>query len=234
MTIHREGISTLVPLLLIFAALYFGVGYIFPNNEIAESIYIGTALLIFLFFLQFFRNPKVKTELDLKNVIAPADGKVVVIEEAVETEYFNEPRRQVSIFMSPLNVHVNRNPISGIVKKVVYHEGKYLVAWHPKSSTENERTTIVLQGLDGTEVLMRQIAGAVARRIRWYVKEGDKALQGQEFGFIKFGSRVDIFLPLDAEIKVKIGDKTKGGRTVLAKLSGPVPEVPGFNDKDSE
>ena len=140
-------------------------------------------------------------------MIAPADGKVVVIEETVESEYFKGPRRQVSIFMSPINVHVNFNPISGIVSYFKYHPGKYLVAWHPKSSTENERTTVVVKNEAGTEVLFRQIAGALAKRICWYVKEGDAVTQGNEFGFIKFGSRIDIFLPLDAEICVNLNDK---------------------------
>ena len=151
-------------------------------------------------------------------MIAPADGTIVVIEETEESEYFKERRRQVSIFMSPLNVHVNRNPVTGIVSYFRYYPGKYLVAWHPKSSTENERTTVVIRLANGVEVLLRQIAGAVARRIVWYVKEGQSVDQGNELGFIKFGSRVDVFLPLDAEVKVKIGDKTKGGVTVLADL----------------
>jgi phosphatidylserine decarboxylase len=142
----------------------------------------------------------------------------VVIEDTEESEYLNEHRKQISIFMSPVNVHVNRNPVGGLVKYVKYHKGKYLVAWHPKSSTENERTTIVLQLKNGVEILMRQIAGAMAKRIRFYIKEGEEVQQGAEFGFIKFGSRVDVFLPLDAEVKVSIGDKTKAGKTVLAIL----------------
>jgi phosphatidylserine decarboxylase len=143
---------------------------------------------------------------------------VVVIEEVEEPEYFKGKRKQVSIFMSPLNVHVNFNPISGIVSYFKYHPGKYLVAWHPKSSTENERTTCVVKHENGTEILFRQIAGALAKRICWYVKEGDAVTQGQEFGFIKFGSRIDIYLPLDAEICVNIGDKPVGSETVIAKL----------------
>ncbi|HWA33759.1 MAG TPA: phosphatidylserine decarboxylase family protein, partial [Cyclobacteriaceae bacterium] len=153
-----------------------------------------------------------------KTVLAPADGKVVVIEETNETEYLNSRRKQISIFMSPVNVHVNRMPVGGSISYYKYHPGKYLVAWHPKSSTENERTTVVAKMKNGTEVLFRQIAGALARRIKCYVKEGQTLDQGQEFGFIKFGSRVDIFLPLDATVNVKIGDVTKGGRTVIAEL----------------
>ena len=151
-------------------------------------------------------------------MLAPADGKVVVIEEAEEKEYFHERRLQISIFMSPINVHVNRSPVAGVVKYFKYHAGKYLVAWHPKSSSDNERTTVVVEIPDGPEVLFRQIAGAMARRIKWYINEGDRVQQGAEFGFIKFGSRVDVFLPLGAEVKVSVGDKTKGGRTVLAEL----------------
>jgi len=142
-----------------------------------------------------------------------------VIEEVEEAEYFKGKRLQISVFMSPFNVHVNRNPIGGLVKYFKYHPGLYLVAWHPKSSTENERTTVVVKTQGGTEVLFRQIAGALARRIKWYVKEGDKLDQGQEFGFIKFGSRVDIYLPLDVKVKVNINDVTTGGETVIAELA---------------
>jgi phosphatidylserine decarboxylase len=142
-----------------------------------------------------------------------------VIEETIEPEHLKEKRKQVSIFMSPVNVHVNRMPVTGKISYFKYHPGKYLVAWHPKSSTENERTTIGVQMSNGVEILFRQIAGALARRIRWYVKEGDSLQQGQEFGFIKFGSRVDIFLPLSAKVVVKVGDVTKGGRTIIAELA---------------
>jgi len=152
-----------------------------------------------------------------KKIFAPADGKVVVIEETMESEYFNDKRLQVSIFMSPLNVHVNRNPISGIVNYIKHHEGKYLVAWHPKSSSENERTTVVIEN-DGAEVLLRQIAGAVAKRIVNYLEEGEQVIQGKDMGFIKFGSRVDLFLPIDTKLNVKIGDKVKGNRTIIASL----------------
>ncbi|MNN24536.1 phosphatidylserine decarboxylase [compost metagenome] len=151
-------------------------------------------------------------------ILCPADGKVVVIEETEENEYFHDKRIQVSIFMSPVNVHVNRNPISGLVTFFKYHPGKFLVAWHPKSSTDNERTTVVVKDKAGREVLFRQIAGALARRIVWYVKEKDEVVQGNEFGFIKFGSRVDLFLPLGTEINVNIGDKVTGARTIIGKF----------------
>ncbi|HEX3384203.1 MAG TPA: phosphatidylserine decarboxylase family protein, partial [Mucilaginibacter sp.] len=156
----------------------------------------------------------------------PADGKVVVIEEADEPEFLKDRRIQISVFISPVNVHVNRNPIGGVVKYFQYHKGKYLVAWHPKSSTENERTTIAIENKSGVTVLFRQIAGAMARRIVWYVKEGDKVEQGKQFGFIKFGSRVDVFLPLGTNVKVGIGEVVKGGRTVLAELVTQAPQPP--------
>jgi phosphatidylserine decarboxylase len=175
-------------------------------------------VIFYLIVLQFFRNPIFTVQKNPKQVIAPADGKVVVIEEAEETEYLKGKRKQVSIFMSPINVHVNRMPVGGTISYYRYHEGKYLVAWHPKSSTENERTTVVAKMDNGVEILFRQIAGALARRIKCYVSEGQKLEQGTEFGFIKFGSRVDIFLPLDAKITVNLGDKTTGGKTVIAEF----------------
>lgn len=219
MRLHREGTTIMITTGLVLLALnllaYF---YLFSDNPLAIGLLFGLSLILFLLIVQFFRVPNRLLTSHESQVIAPADGKIVVIEETTESEYFNDRRRQVSIFMSPLNVHVNRNPVSGIVRYFKYFPGKYLVAWHPKSSTENERTTVVIQQANGVEVLLRQIAGAVARRIIWYVKEGQPVKQGEEFGFIKFGSRVDVFLPLDAEIKVKIGDVTKGGVTVLAEL----------------
>lgn len=176
------------------------------------------AVILFLLVLQFFRNPTRKIALaDPKLVYAPADGKVVVIETTEETEYFRDRRLQVSIFMSPLNVHVNRNGIGGAVSYTKYHPGKFLVAWHPKASTENERNTVVINNGE-TEVLFRQIAGAVARRIKNYLNQGDRVAQGGEMGFIKFGSRVDIFLPLNAEILVQLDQKAVGNQTVIAKL----------------
>jgi phosphatidylserine decarboxylase len=218
MTIHREGFGTIA---LTFASLFaFNaiLMYFTQGMSVLHYIFWGISAVFFLIILQFFRSPAIVVQKNPQHVIAPADGKVVVIEEVVENEYFKSPRKQVSIFMSPFNVHINRNPISGIVSYFKYHQGKYLVAWHPKSSTENERTTIVIKNDKGVEVLFRQIAGALAKRIKWYVKEGDKVEQGNEFGFIKFGSRVDIFLPLDAKIKVNLNDKTTGGKTVVAEL----------------
>ncbi|MFM7020772.1 MAG: phosphatidylserine decarboxylase family protein [Aquirufa sp.] len=218
MTLHREGKSLLISSLLIVLVINGLVAYFFPEQVyLREGIVVITSLF-FLTILQFFRVPKRHTEINPNHIIAPADGKVVVIEEVEEPEYFKGKRKQVSIFMSPINVHVNFNPISGIVSYFKYHPGKYLVAWHPKSSTENERTTVVVKHENGTEVLFRQIAGALAKRICWYVKEGDQVTQGQEFGFIKFGSRIDIYLPLDADICVNIGDKPVGSETVIAKL----------------
>jgi phosphatidylserine decarboxylase len=218
MTIHKEGRSLLFILMFVLVGLNWAMSIYLAPGRPYENILIGVSLVFYLIVLQFFRSPTVETPLDENLVYAPADGKVVVIEETVESEYFKAPRKQISVFMSPINVHVNRNPISGTIKYCKYHPGKYLVAWHPKSSTENERTSIVIGKKNGTELLMRQVAGALARRIKWYVKEGQPVQQGEEFGFIKFGSRVDLYLPLDAEIITKIGDVTKGGRTVLAKL----------------
>lgn len=216
--IHKEGRTLLFVLLVVFAAINYAVGYYWPAAEFVQQLTMGASLVLYLVVLQFFRNPPRFTELNDKHIIAPADGKVVVIEDVEEGEYFKDKRKQVSIFMSPINVHVNRMPVSGIIKYFKYHPGKYLVAWHPKSSTENERTTTVVKIADGTEILFRQIAGAMARRIKWYIKENQKLKQGEEMGFIKFGSRVDLYLPLDAEIKVNIDQKTVGGKTVIAEL----------------
>lgn len=218
MTIHKEGRVLLIVLTIILAIINVGLAYAYPEKSLLLNLTLGGSILIFLIILQFFRSPKIVTPINEKHVVAPADGKVVVIEETEETEYLKDKRIQVSIFMSPVNVHVNRMPVKGIIEFFKYHAGKYLVAWHPKSSTENERTTVVIKTPNGIPVLMRQIAGALARRIKWYIKEGQELEQGQEFGFIKFGSRVDVFLPLDAKVKVNIGDKTKGGMTVLAEL----------------
>ena len=188
------------------------------GSQIITSSTLFVSLIIFILVAQFFRVPKRTLAAGPDELISPADGKVVTIEEIYESEYLDCKAIQISVFMSPINVHVNFNPISGVVKYFKYHEGLFLVAWHPKSSTDNERTTVVTEDSKGRKVLFRQIAGAVARRICWYVKEGDKVDQGKEFGFIKFGSRVDIMVPLESEIKVKIGDKVKGVETVLAKL----------------
>lgn len=216
MLIHREG-YIIIAIALCFVAFIFALA----NQLLPEpwNWLILAGLLVFLLLVvQFFRNPqRVVNQLNSNLVYAPADGKVVVIEEAEETEYFKDKRLMISIFMSPLNVHVNRNPVSGVVKYKQYHAGKYLVAWHPKSSTENERTTVVI-GDDHTEILVRQIAGAVARRIRNYLQVGEKVTQGGEMGFIKFGSRVDLFLPLDAKVTVEMGQAVRGNIDVIATL----------------
>jgi phosphatidylserine decarboxylase len=218
MTIHREGHTVLFILLIVLFALNWVVFYFYPESPLVQNSVILVSVLFYLLIVQFFRNPVFRITQDTKHVLAPADGKVVVIEETVETEYLKDKRKQVSIFMSPVNVHVNRMPVSGMISFLKYHPGKYLVAWHPKSSTENERTTVAVKMQDGVEILFRQIAGALARRIKYYIKEGQVLEQGQEFGFIKFGSRVDVFLPLDAKITVQVGDITKGGRTIIAEL----------------
>jgi phosphatidylserine decarboxylase len=218
MTIHREGRTLLFVLLIVLFALNWAVFYYFPQSALVQNSVILVSVIFYILILQFFRNPIFSITQNTKHVLAPADGKVVVIEEADEPEYLKGKRKQISIFMSPVNVHVNRMPVGGKISFYKYHPGKYLVAWHPKSSTENERTTVAVKTKDGIEVLFRQIAGALARRIKCYVQEGQVLEQGQEFGFIKFGSRVDIFLPLDAKVTVKIGDITKGGRTIIAEL----------------
>jgi len=217
-TIHKEGFVS-IGLAALFVLITNGLLHYFLGDvEWLLTLWLAASIVFFLIIVQFFRKPARQFTINPKQVIAPCDGKVVVIEEVVETEYFRGPRRQVSIFMSPINVHINWNPIAGVVKYFKYHPGKYLVAWHPKSSTENERTTTVLQAPNGTEVLFRQIAGALAKRIVWYVKEGQQVEQCSEMGFIKFGSRVDIFLPLDAKINVVLEQKTTGGMTIIAEL----------------
>ncbi|MGK7392949.1 MAG: phosphatidylserine decarboxylase family protein [Candidatus Cyclobacteriaceae bacterium M3_2C_046] len=218
MQIHKEGRKILALLLLGLFAINLVLFYTIPGQTLLLNLILALSIILFLLVLQFFRNPAIVTEKNTNHVLAPADGKVVVIENTVEHEYFKQERKQISIFMSPVNVHVNRNPVSGIIKYFKYHTGKYLVAWHPKSSTDNERTTMVIELQTGLEILVRQIAGAMAKRIKYYVKEGDEIEQGAEFGFIKFGSRVDVFIPVNAEILVKVGDKTKAGRTVLAEF----------------
>ena len=218
MTIHKEGRTLLITLLVVLVVVNLVLYYTMPEQAVAGNVILGASIILFILVLQFFRHPTIKPTVNDKQVVAPADGKVVVIEEAEEKEYLRERRMQISVFMSPVNVHVNRSPVKGVVQKFKYHKGKYLVAWHPKSSTDNERTTMVLKTPGNVEIVVRQVAGAMARRIRWYIKEGQELQQGEEFGFIKFGSRVDIFLPLNAKVKVNIGDKTKAGMTVLAEL----------------
>lgn len=215
MTIHREGYLTLGITVVVLFFINLLSARLFPDHLGVAYGVLTVSLLVFLVILQFFRHPSVSVERNDKHVLAPADGKVVVIERTEESEFLKDDRIQVSIFMSPINVHVNRNPVEGVVRYMRYHPGKYLVAWHPKSSTENERTSIVVQNIHGS-FMIRQIAGALARRICWYVSEGEKVRQGEEFGFIKFGSRVDVFLPLHAKVQVHMGQVTKAGRTVLA------------------
>ncbi|MBP8250232.1 MAG: phosphatidylserine decarboxylase family protein [Chitinophagales bacterium] len=218
--IHKEGRKIIIAFLAFLVALNFATYYFLPEQGLFNTLILVASLGGILFVMMFFRNPKRRLFTEEGAIIAPADGKVVVIEETTENEYFKDRRLQVSIFMSVKNVHINRTPISGQVKYFKYHPGKYLLAWDPKSSTENERTTYVIEDEDDNmEILMRQIAGTVARRIKFYVEEGDEVTQGAEFGFIKFGSRVDLFLPLDSKIEVNIGEKVKGGQTVIARVA---------------
>ena len=220
MKLHREGFGIMITTLIIVVALSFlNFWFLYCNEKFIFYILIQLFLLVFLYLIvQFFRIPHRKCEFGEMDIVCPADGKVVVIEETEEAEYFKGKRIQISIFMSPLNVHANYFPISGITKYVKYHPGLFLVAWHPKSSTENERTTIVVEHKNGAEILFRQIAGAVARRICYYTEISDKAKQGEEFGFIKFGSRIDVFLPLGTKIDVKIGDSVKAKLTRLGSF----------------
>lgn len=216
-TIHKEGYKILAGLLAVLLIVNLAVRQLSENDEVV----FATTLLsigVFLFTAYFFRSPKRYIIADDDIIIAPADGKIVAIEEVYEPEYFKDRRLQVSIFMSPTNVHVNWMPISGEVTYAKYHPGKYLVAWHPKSSVKNERTSVVIEDEDGFEVLVRQIAGVLARRIVNYCEEGDEIEQGKQLGFIKFGSRIDLFLPVDTKIEVELKQKVKGGRTVIARL----------------
>lgn len=212
---HREGQT------IILTTFFIVVGVVLASQFFIDNIWIRwglqlIALLFLIIVLQFFRNPKRGANNIFDEILAPVDGKVVVIEEVEETEYFKDKRIQVSIFMSPFNVHVTRYPISGTIKYSKYHPGKYLVAWHPKSSTDNERTTIVINTPKFGEILYRQIAGALARRIVNYAEEGESVHQGEDAGFIKFGSRVDLFLPLDCGIAVKLDQKVIGSKTCIA------------------
>jgi phosphatidylserine decarboxylase len=220
MKIHKEGFGIIVIATLILGGIYV-LNHIFLIDLLPWLYWILTAGCVVMLYLviQFFRVPKRTAVTGDTHVLCPADGKVVVIEEVEEPEYFKDKRIQISIFMSPMNVHCQWYPISGQTSYYKYHKGKYLVAWHPKSSTENERSTVVVKHNSGKEVLFRQIAGAVARRIRCYAKEGETVEQGEEFGFIKFGSRVDVFLPLGSEINVKIDQKVQAKTTILASLS---------------
>ena len=207
--LHKEGKATILITLLVLFALNAGIQFLMPDYMLVQNIVIGISLVLLIIVLQFFRNPGITPTLGENLVISPADGKVVVIEEVEETEYFKGKRLQISVFMSPFNVHVNRNPVGGLVKYFKYHPGLYLVAWHPKSSTENERTTTVIENKSGVEVLFRQIAGALAKRIVWYVKEGQYVAQADEMGFIKFGSRVDIYVPVGTKVNVQLNQVVK-------------------------
>ena len=215
MNLHKEGYKIVLISTVLFVGILFGLSAL-SIPEWLMYLLVLPLLVLYILIVRFFRNPARPADQTPNGVVSPCDGKVVVIEEVEETEYFKDKRIQISVFMSPLNVHVNRNPISGIVSYFKYHPGKYLVAWHPKSSTENERTTTVIKNDSGTEILFRQIAGAVARRIRWYIKPGDKAERGGEMGFIKFGSRVDIFVPIGTEINVELEQKVTAAETLLA------------------
>ncbi len=212
---HKEGgkiilvSTTLTVALLLLADTFVSTLWLQKTIEIV-------VLLLLIIILQFFRNPVRKVEINDNHIIAPVDGKVVVIEEVFEGEYFKDKRMQVSIFMSPINVHVTRYPVNGLVKFSKYHPGKFLVAWHPKASEENERTTIVVENKVFGEILYRQIAGALAKRIVNYSEVGTQVVQGTDAGFIKFGSRVDLFLPLGTEINVKLNQKAVGGKTIIA------------------
>jgi phosphatidylserine decarboxylase len=218
MKIHKEGYATILIAFLILSIAVVLLYFFFSGYEWIKYILYGGFALLFLLIIYFFRSPRRDMTLSHEFILSPADGKVVVIEEVMENEYFHDKRIQVSIFMSPLNVHCNRYPCSGTVRYYKYHPGSYLVAWHPKSSEENERTTVVIENHRKTFILVRQIAGAVARRIICNAIEGNIVKQGQELGFIKFGSRVDLLLPLNAKIKTKLGDTVRAGKTVIAEL----------------
>lgn len=219
MTIHKEGRSLLLILLIILAVTNGLLIYFLPEQKVIQYAFLAVSIVFYLLILQFFRHPSRTINAQAHQVIAPADGKIVVIEDVEEPEYFKGKRKQISIFMSPINVHVNRTPVEGVIKYFKYHPGKYLVAWDPKASTENERTSMVIEHPSHGPVLVRQIAGALAKRIKWYVKEGDRLPQGGEYGFIKFGSRVDVYLPVDAIVKVNLNQVSEGGTTVLAEFN---------------
>jgi len=214
---HKEGFKIIINTFLLCATIALLAEYRINNYWIQKSVQI-LSMVILVLVLQFFRNPKRVTSLNEKHIISPVDGKVVIVEEVYEKEYFKDQRLQVSIFMSPLNVHVTRYAISGLVLFSKYHPGKYLVAWHPKSSELNERTTVVVENKSAGKILYRQIAGALARRIVNYAKVGDQAVQGADAGFIKFGSRVDLFLPLGTKINVQKNQIVKGGLDCIAEV----------------
>ncbi|WP_435137530.1 phosphatidylserine decarboxylase family protein [Formosa sp. A9] len=214
---HKEGFKIILITFVLVIASFLIIDNVVSLTWLRNILFF-TLFVFLVLILQFFRNPKRKGQLNDAQVLSPVDGKVVVIEEVFEKEYFNDKRIQVSVFMSPINVHVTRYPIGGEVVFSKYHPGKYLVAWHPKASEENERTTVVVENASFGKVLHRQIAGALAKRIVNYAKVGDKVVQASDSGFIKFGSRVDLFLPLGTDIKVNLNDKVKGGESIIAQL----------------
>ena len=218
MSISKEGYKILIYGFIVLLVLNIGVELLWADLVLLKWSFLIISFLFYLFILFFFRLPARKLEPDHGLIYSPADGKVVVIEETDEKEYFRDKRLQVSIFMSPFNVHSNRYPVSGRIKHVSYNPGRNLVAWHPKSSELNERSTIVIETADGTEILIRQIAGAVARRIVTYSRQGEEVRQGDELGFIKFGSRVDVFLPAGTEIEVPILQHVKANKSIIAKI----------------
>jgi len=211
---HKEGYTIIIISFIIIVLIILGLDHYAIKYDLAIKIFL---LIVFVLILQFFRNPKFEINSNKNYILSPVDGKIVIIEKVYEPEFFKDERLQVSIFMSPLNVHVTRYPISGKVVFSKYHPGRYLVAWHPKSSTKNERTTIVIENEIFGKILYRQIAGAVARRIVNYAKESKNVIQGEDAGFIKFGSRIDLFLPLETKVNVKINQKVKGGITVITE-----------------
>lgn len=213
---HKEGHKIIMLTLALVVAALFLIDYLVAPDWLRTVLMLAVVFILVL-ILQFFRNPKRRTTLEDDTVVSPVDGKVVVIEEVFENEHFNDKRIQVSVFMSPLNVHVTRYPIGGKVIYSKYHKGKYLVAWHPKASEENERTTVVVENKNFGKVLYRQIAGALAKRIVNYAKQDNDVVQGTDSGFIKFGSRVDVFLPINANIKVELNQRVRGGESIIAK-----------------
>lgn len=211
---HKEGYNIIIISFIIIVLIILGLDHYAIKYDLSIKIFL---LIVFVLILQFFRNPKFETNSNENYILSPVDGKIVIIKKVYEPEFFKDERLQVSIFMSPLNVHVTRYPMSGKVVFSKYHPGRYLVAWHPKSSTKNERTTIVIENKIFGKILYRQIAGAVARRIVNYAKESKNVIQGEDAGFIKFGSRIDLFLPLETKVNVKINQKVKGGITVITE-----------------
>lgn len=218
MRIHKEGYFTIIIVFLILSVTIVVLHFLLRGYDILKYCIDGGFAILFILVIFFFRSPRRDMILSHEYILSPADGKVVVIEEVLETEYFNDMRLQISVFMSPLNVHCNRYPCAGIVRYYKYHPGSYIVAWRPKSSEENERTTVVIENNSKHLILIRQIAGAVARRIVCNAIEGKTVKQGEELGFIKFGSRLDILLPLNAEIKIQLEQTVRAGKTVLAEL----------------